>query len=210
MAQIIHYVSGNLGSLEPGEPVVLLLHGYGADEKDLPDLMNFLPKLPWVSLRAPEPSQFPGYAWYSIENPLDPSEAQITDATDKVWSWIDANLPDDAPLILFGFSQGGLMATQLLRTRPARIAGTVILAGFIFGGELPGDAVLKSNKPKVIYCRGLQDQVVTREASARLNVWLQQYTRAITKTYDGLGHSIDHRVMADVADYVEGVLANRG
>jgi phospholipase/carboxylesterase len=210
MAQITKHVSGNFGSLEPGEPVVLFLHGYGADERDLPELMTFLPKLPWVSLRAPEPSQFPGFAWYSVENPLDPDEIAITEATEKIWNWVDANLPEDSPLILLGFSQGALMATQLLRTRPSRVMATVILAGFIYGGELPGDATLLANKPKVIYCRGLQDTVVTREATSRLNVWLQQHTRAITRTYDGLGHSIDQRVMADVAEYLEGVLANRG
>ena len=30
-----------------------------------------------------------------------------------------------------GFSQGGLMATQLLRTRPGRVAATVVLSGFV-------------------------------------------------------------------------------
>ncbi len=210
MAQITKHLSGNFGSIEPGEPVVLFLHGYGADERDLPGLMSFLPKMPWFSPRAPEPSQYGGAAWFAITTPLDPGEAEVTEATEKIWNWVDANLPHDSPLILFGFSQGGLMATQLLRTRPSRIFATVILAGFIFGGELPGDAELRANKPKVIYCRGLEDQVVTREAAAKLNTWLQQHTRAITKTYDGLGHSIDQRVMADVSDYLENALTNRG
>ena len=208
MAEIkVHQAKGNI---EPGEPVVLFLHGYGADEKDLPGLMSFLPDMPWVSLRAPEPSNYGGYAWFAITTPLNPGEAEVTEATDKIWSWVDANLPSDSPLVLLGFSQGGLMATQLLRTRPQRITATVILAGFIYAGELSGDSWLAANKPKVIYCRGLQDQVITREAVGKLNGWLQGHTRAITKTYDGLGHSIDQRVMADVADYLELALANRG
>ena len=202
------FVSG--GTPSPGEPVVLFLHGFGADERDLPDLMKFLPDLPWVSLRAPEKTDFGGFAWFSITTPLNPSEVEVVEATDKIWHWVDEFLPEESPLIVIGFSQGGLMATQLLRTRPERIAGTVILAGFIYGGELPGDAALKANKPKVIYCRGIQDQMISRDAVARINGWLQTHTRAITKSYDGLGHSIDQRVMADVADYVESVLANRG
>lgn len=206
-APITTAVSG--GTPIPAEPVVLLLHGYGADERDLPDLMNFLPGLPWVSPRAPEKTDFGGFAWFGITTPLDPSESEVGEATTKLWDWIDANLPEDSPLIVLGFSQGGLMATQLLRTRPQRIVGTVIIAGFIFGGELPGDSVLKANKPKVIYCRGMQDQMISREAVGKLNVWLQGHTRAITKSYDGLGHSIDARVMSDVAEYVEAVLLNR-
>jgi phospholipase/carboxylesterase len=200
------FVTGGLDHIEPGQPVVVFLHGYGADERDLPSLMNFLPDLPWVSLRAPQTSQYGGYAWYPITNALDPSLEEVADATEAVWDWVDSFLPEDSPLVVIGFSQGGLMATQLLRTRPARLAATVILAGFVFGGEQPADAELAANKPKVIYCRGLEDQMISREAVAGINGWLQGHTRAITRTYAGLGHSIDDRVMADVADYLSLVL----
>jgi phospholipase/carboxylesterase len=94
------------------------------------------------------------------------------------------------------------MATQLLRTRPERISGTVILSGFMALGELPTDSQLEQAKPKVIYCRGSEDQRITKEAIATLNTWLQSKTRAITKTYPGLGHSVDERVMRDVAEYI--------
>ena len=190
------------GVARPGEPVVILLHGYGADERDLPEIMKFLPDLPWVSPRAPEPSQYGSFAWFGITTPLDPSLVEVSEATAKIWDWIDSNLPQDSPLVVVGFSQGGLMATQLLRTRPQRIMATVILAGFVYAGELEGDAFLKATKPKVIYCRGLDDSVISREAVGRLNLWLQQHTKAITRTYEGLAHSIDQRVLADVSDYL--------
>lgn len=202
------FISGGLDSVDSGEPILLFLHGYGADERDLADLRTQLPDLPWVSLRAPEPSQYDGFAWYGITRALDPSAEDVGPITEAIWQWVDDFLPAASPLVVFGFSQGALMATQLLRTRPSRLAATVIVAGFVFGGELPGDAELMGNKPKVIYCRGLQDQVVSREAVGRLNGWLQTHTRAITKTYDGLGHSIDNRVMADIADYLAIQLKN--
>lgn len=200
------FVAGGLDHIEPSQPVVVFLHGYGADERDLPSLMSFLPELPWVSLRAPQVSQHGGYAWYPLTNALDPSAEDVAEATEAVWDWIGSFLPEDSPLVVIGFSQGGLMATQLLRTRPSRLAATVILAGFTFGGEQPADAELSANKPKVIYCRGLEDQMISREAVGRINGWLQGHTRAITRTYAGLGHSIDDRVMADVADYLSFVL----
>ena len=201
------FISGGLENIAPGGPVLLFLHGYGADERDLADLRSQLPSLPWVSLRAPEHSQFDGFAWYPITNALDPSAADVAAPTEAVWQWIDQMLPAGSPLVLFGFSQGALMATQLLRTRPDRIAATVIVAGFVYGGQQSGDLALTSNKPKVIYCRGLADQIVSREAVSRINVWLQSHTRAITKTYEGLGHSIDNRVIADISNYLESQLA---
>ena len=208
MAQITNHTAGNNQLLAAGEPVVVLLHGYGADERDLPELMNYLPELPWVSPRAPERSSVGGFSWYQVENPLAPDEKAIAEATQKLWQWIYANLPEDSPLIVLGFSQGGLMATQLLRTHPERILGTVILAGFVFDGSLVGDEVLKQNKPKVFYGRGLQDPMIDSERVSKLNSWLQQHSRAVVRKYDGLGHSIDQRVLADVSDFVEALLVD--
>ena len=202
-AAITHFVSQHLDRIEPGQPVVVLLHGYGANEQDLPDLMSFLPELPWASLRAPISLGYGAFAWHAIATPLNPSLEDVEPATAAIWDWVDEYLPADSPLVVLGFSQGGLMTTQLLRTRPERLAATVILSGFVFAGEQPGDATLKSIKPKVFYGRGGGDQIITREAVSALNTWLQVHTKAQTKTYEGLGHSIDNRVMADVAAYLD-------
>jgi phospholipase/carboxylesterase len=200
MALAISKFISNNSSLE-SNPVVLFLHGYGADEKDLPDLMSYLPELDWYSPRAPI-DLGGAYSWYQAEDLLNPLVSDLAENTAAIWSWVDEYIPQEARLILIGFSQGGLMATQLLRTRPERIAGTVILSGFLSVGELETDAKLQANKPKVIYCRGLEDQRITKEAIATLNIWLQTKTKAITKTYSGLGHSVDERVMLDVAQYI--------
>jgi phospholipase/carboxylesterase len=119
-----------------------------------------------------------------------------------VWSWIDANIPPETPLVLIGFSQGGLMATQLLRTRPNRILATVILAGFTLDAVQPGDAELEATKPRVIYCRGLSDQVIATDSVIRTEAWLARCTSALTPTYPGLAHSIDERVIQDVSEYL--------
>jgi len=37
---ITTYISSNLENLKEGSPVALLLHGYGADEKDLPEILT--------------------------------------------------------------------------------------------------------------------------------------------------------------------------
>lgn len=204
---ISKFASQGLESLRAGEPVVVLLHGYGANERDLASLMSFLPELAWAAPRAPESLGIDAFAWYGVANPLEPTQVEVESATTAVWHWVERSIPEDSPLIVLGFSQGGLMATQLLRTRPSRLIATVILAGFMFDGEQPADAELAVDRPKVFYGRGAQDQRITREAIGALNIWLQTHTRAQTKSYEGLGHSIDDRVMNDVAKYVAGQLA---
>jgi phospholipase/carboxylesterase len=202
---ITRFTSGD--TEDTAKHVVLFLHGYGADEKDLPELMSFLPDLPWYSPRAPL-DLGGAYSWYQTEDLLKPTVIDLAESTAALWDWIEQYIPEQAKLILIGFSQGGLMATQLLRTRPERISGTVILSGFMALGELQTDNELEQAKPKVIYCRGSDDQRITKEAIATLNSWLQLKTKAITKTYPALGHSVDSRVMADVATYIQGQLAS--
>jgi phospholipase/carboxylesterase len=199
---ITKFVSKDLDRLEAGQPVMLLLHGYAADEKDLPELMGFLPEMPWASLRAPVALGHGAFAWYSAAEPLRPSVEAIEAATAAIWHWVEHNVADDSQLVVLGFSQGGLLATQLLRTRPERLAATVILAGFMFDGVQPADDQLTDLKPKVFYGRGAGDERIPREAVKQLNIWLQGHSRAQTKTYEGLGHSVDDRVMNDVADFL--------
>lgn len=134
----------------PGAPVALVLfHGYGADERDLAPLGPVLaPTVPWVALRAPLEVAPGGYAWYPIFSPWNPDPARVTDAA---WQWIDAHLAPEAKVVGVGFSQGGLAATQLLRTRPERVAATVVLSGFVQGAPQPADERLAAERPAVFW-----------------------------------------------------------
>jgi phospholipase/carboxylesterase len=130
-------------------------------------------------------------------------------ATDQLWKWIDENVSSESQIIPIGFSQGGMMATQLLRTRPERILGTVILAGFNVDSNQPADENLKTELPQVIYCYGLDDQVVSAAAVERLTNWLESHTTATVISYRRLGHSVDERVLDDVSKFFTKTLGIR-
>lgn len=183
-------------------PVVVLLHGYGANEQDLPGIMQSFPgSLAWVSPRAPLVLQPGSYAWSPITFPGNPDPSDAVVATERLWKWIDENVPSESLIIPVGFSQGGMMATQLLRTRPDRILGTVILAGFNVDSNQPADERLRTELPQVIYCHGLEDKVVSAAAVERLTKWLETHTTATKISYRRLGHSVDERVLGDVSKF---------
>ena len=94
------------------------------------------------------------------------------------------------------------MATQLLRTRPERILGTVILAGFNVDSNQPADERLRAELPPVIYCHGLEDNVVSQAAVERLTQWLGSHATATVIKYRRLGHSVDERVLDDVSKFL--------
>jgi phospholipase/carboxylesterase len=188
---------------DAASPVVLLLHGYGSNEQDLPSLAPSLPGgTPWASLRAPFEMDFGGAMWFPLNPPAEPDHAAIAAATDAIWAWVDANVPAAAPVIPMGFSQGGLMALELLRTRPERIYATVVLAGFTTNATGPADPVLAETRPRVFWGHGTDDWVVWPEAIDRMRAWLPEHSTLTERVYAGLAHGISGAEMNDVTAFL--------
>jgi len=200
---ITEWVASNgFAERQPSAPVTLLLHGYGSHEHDLPPILEWLGHLtPWISPRAPIALPNGGFAWAPITIPGNPDPDDTTVATDGLWRWLDANLPA-APIVAIGFSQGGLMVSQLLRTRPDRIAKAAMLAGFVAGTPQPADPELVSTRPTVFWSHGTDDTVIVPAAVERTSEFLHTHTTVIDKAYPGLGHSIDERVLDDLREYL--------
>lgn len=181
--------------------VTVLLHGFGADERDLATVGEAL-YLPWISPRAPLAVQGGGAAWVPIDTPGVPEKEKAEEATEALWDLLDEVLDPATKILAVGFSQGGLMATQLLRTRPERIAATVVLSGFVLGDEQPADAALAEAKPPVFYGRGDLDRVIAPAAISRTLEWLPGHATASIVTYPGLDHAISATEMQDLADFL--------
>ncbi len=195
----MHLSSPDVTPASPAEgPVMVLLHGYGSNERDLPGLTPHLPALPWVSVRAPLPMPGGGAAWFPLDLPGEPSQDAIEDATVALWDWVDQALPAGTLLVPIGFSQGGLMALQLLRTRPERIAATAVLAGLVTDAVQPADGLLGDSRPPLFWGRGLQDPVIWPDAIARLDALVPRISTPTIRTYAGLGHGVNAAMLGDL------------
>ena len=184
--------------------VVLLLHGYGSNENDLAGLAPALGlTLPWVSLRAPLELGNGGAAWFTITTPGNPDAEPVVQATDAIWSWVDANVASTTSVIPIGFSQGGLMASQLLRTRPERVLGPVVLGGFVLGADQPGDAALADTRPPVFWGRGADDRVIGEAAIGRTTAFLPAHSTLVEREYPGLAHGINAAEVDDIRSFLE-------
>lgn len=196
--------SGDLGGADGAPPrsALLLLHGFGSNERDLAGLVPALGlDLPWASLRAPLPAG-PGSAWFRITTPGSPDPAPVEAATAAIWAWVDEHLDAATRLVPIGFSQGGLMATQLLRTHPERVLAPVVLGGFVLGAPQPADAQLAASRPAVFWGRGAEDRVIAAHAVARTSDWLPRHSSLVERVYPGLAHGIDADELSDVRDFL--------
>jgi phospholipase/carboxylesterase len=204
MTTLLDLRSDDLGAADGATPraAVLLLHGFGSNERDLAGLVPALQlELPWASLRAPLPAG-PGAAWFQITTPGSPDVEPVEAATAAIWAWVDEHLDASTRVVPIGFSQGGLMATQLLRTRPERVLAPVVLGGFVLGATQPADDVLATTRPPVFWGRGAEDRVIAVHAVARTGDWLPRHSALVERVYAGLAHSISADEVADVRDFL--------
>lgn len=185
------------------EAVVLFLHGYGSNEQDLSSLAPAMGlTIPWASLRAPLELGRGAAAWFAITTPGVPDAEPVEAATAAIWAWVDENLHPSTRIVPIGFSQGGLMASQLLRTRPERVLAPVVLGGFVLGAPQPGDATLEAQLPSLFWGRGAEDGVIAPVAIARSSEFFPAHTSLIERIYPGLAHGINAAELGDVRDFL--------
>jgi phospholipase/carboxylesterase len=196
----------SVAAAERGErPLLLLLHGYGADERDLFGLTPYLPpEYVVASVRAPltPPFPAPGYSWYPIEGLDGRDPVHVTDAASLVLDWLDVAAPD-AVVGLLGFSQGAAVALQALRLRPERFAFAVNLSGYVTPGPLPDDAALAERRPPVFWGRGTRDDVIPPFLVEHTTSWLPEHVELSGRVYPGLTHSVSENELDDVRVFLE-------
>lgn len=184
-------------------PLVLLLHGYGSNELDLPGLMPHLtPGLAAASVRAPLTLGEGAYAWVPIQIPGRPDPTATADATTALLAWFDKFVSPERDVILLGFSQGGLMVSQLLRHRPERFIAGLVLSGFVLDETLPGDETLLAKQVPVFFGHGDADPVIAPDATSRASVWLAAHSEVTDKNYPGLVHAVSAEELADINEFL--------
>ena len=209
MSDTSFFDSTALWSAEAAEradrPLLVLLHGYGADERDLFGLAAYLPpEFVVVAVRAPlaPPFPMPGYSWYPIEGLDERDATHVTDAASRLLAWLDAVAPD-AVIGLLGFSQGAAVALQAMRLRPERMAFTVNLSGYATPGALPGDSALAARRPPVFWGRGTRDDVIPQFLVEHTVTWLPEHAELSGRVYPGLTHSVSEQELDDVRVFLE-------
>ena len=185
-----------------GRALLVVMHGRGSDERDLFALAPQLPDEYLIaSLRAPI-AEGPGWSWWEPGGVHgDPAAEEVDRAVAAVITWLDSLPFTPSRIGTLGFSQGGAMATHLLRRDVARIAFAVNLAGFLVSGEQEGDAALAVSRPPVFWGRGAQDELFRGELASlvtRTEPWLATHATADVHVYPGLGHSISREELDDV------------
>jgi phospholipase/carboxylesterase len=146
-----------------GRPLVVLLHGRGADEAGIIGLADHLPQGPsYAAVRAPI-AEGGGFAWFANGGIGRPVAESLAETMTWFRSWLDDLAPPGRPVILTGFSGGAAFAGGLLLADPQRFAGAAILYGTLpFDGGVPVAPARLTGVP-VFVAQGDTDTVIPRE-----------------------------------------------
>ncbi|GAA3875431.1 alpha/beta hydrolase [Celeribacter arenosi] len=204
MGQLVNHtrdsLSGRTGS------IVVFLHGYGADGKDLlglaDPLAEHLPDTVFCAPDAPERciGNPMGFQWFPIpwidESSEEESRAGMLRAVDELNDYLDELLVDHGiepdQLALFGFSQGTMMALQVAPRREDPVSCVVGFSGRLLEPEMLEDEVRV--KMPVLLVHGDSDDVVPPQALQEAGQALQA---AGFETYAHVMRDTSHGISPD-------------
>ena len=194
-------------------PGLLLLHGRGTDEHDLLPLAGELDsRLFTVSARAPFRFPYGGHAWYDLDArgvgfPGGDTLAHSLGLLDRFIDEILRAYPIRGDqLYVGGFSMGAAMSATLALLFPDRIAGALILSGYVpVGADLPFQLDGAAGHP-VFEAHGLYDNVIPIEWGRRSRDFLAGTAVDLTYQEYPIGHEISQRELLDASTWLTDAL----
>ncbi len=206
--------------LSPDAPVVLILHGLGANANDLLPLCDEL-HLPYCRMVLPDaplplPESQTAHAWYDMATQ---SRADIENSRDYLFEVMDhfsgrdskAPIPLKAkkprPVIIMGFSQGGVMSLEAGLNYKGKIEAIVSMSGYM--GE-PKKTLANHRAffmTPILLVHGTDDAIVpVARAHEAVDALRKAGYRPVLREFP-MGHQITRDSILEVADFLQKVVA---
>ena len=177
-------------------PLVIVMHGRGADANDLSDLAPMIDSAEGCRFVFPNaarpfeayPGMTSGFSWFDGWPPEGDSIVQSRQSVLTLIRQLTDRYPSGGKVVLSGFSQGGLMALDVgFRTDPP-LAGIVVMSGAIYEADLP-DLRARSSQ-RILLLHGTDDDVIPVVAAQRTRHVLEEH--GITPEYHefAMGHHV--------------------
>jgi phospholipase/carboxylesterase len=198
------------------EGALVLLHGRGADERDLLPLLDLLDperRLLGLTLRGPLSLPPGGAHWYVVPRVGFPDRDTFNATYDAVATELDRILAEHGlppeRMVLGGFSQGAVMSYALgLGDGRPRPAGVMALSGFM--PTVEGFAIDPANAAglPVAIGHGEHDPVISVAFARDARDRLLEAGADLTYRESPMGHSIDPGFLGELRGWLAGAVTN--
>ncbi|MBI4375907.1 MAG: esterase, partial [Elusimicrobia bacterium] len=190
-----HFIAG-LEAIEfpatPQAPTVMLLHGYGANDADLAPLaleLGGVAKARWLFPNGPLRLDGSGFsrAWFPIDvealeraqkegGTVDFSRSEISgldEAAAAVERFLgELNIPGDR-LVIGGFSQGAMLATEIALRAAVPPKALLVLSGNLVAEKRWRELALKRRGLRFFQSHGIADPILGFQGALRLESLLR-------------------------------------
>ena len=184
--------------------MLVLLHGYGSDERDMMGLAQALPReVDVVCLRAPDETENGGYAWFDLtveEQGFGFDEEGFQYAAALVLQSLAEFRDADVPLVLGGFSQGAMVAAAVTLVEPSVHAAWLMSGAFPPALEMP-----PARSRPVLVQHGTADPVLPIAMGRDLAKRLAEAGLAVDSREYPVGHTVPADGLADGIEWLEGL-----
>jgi phospholipase/carboxylesterase len=204
-------------------PWVILFHGFGADCKDLYSLGELVPtqkKVNWLFpngfLEVPIGPAWTGRAWWPVDmlalqratekgehrDFSDETPPGLPKAFDLTMEMIRQMKVPWNKIILGGFSQGAMLATELYLRAPEKPAGLAILSGTLLRQEEWKKLIPARSGERFFQSHGTLDPVLGIKQAQKLETLLTQNgMKGSLLSFRG-GHEIPSQVLTKLGEYL--------
>ena len=211
--------AGPLQALEvyniPDGKWVILFHGYGADAADLATLadaihtekpVNWL--FPNAPISVPIGPGWTGRAWWNIK--MSELEGDWTllrpdgmsQAVDKVFKMFASMKFDWKDVIIGGFSQGAMLATEVFLKAPETPLGLICLSGTLLNKTEWATMAAARKGAAILMSHGEGDQVLAHRGSVHLQKFFEENgVKTQFVSFRG-GHEIPLQVIEKMKSYI--------
>jgi phospholipase/carboxylesterase len=191
---------------------LFLLHGVGSNEANLVSLAAEIdPRIEVILVRGPLTLGPGQYAWFQVRfgpqgpviNPdqADDSRRRLTTLAQS--RSIGAAIEADTPILMAGFSQGGIMSASVGLSAPEAVRGFAILSGRILPELAPHIAAgARLQHSKALIVHGDYDDKLPVAFAVQSAALLTELGVAHEMRRYPVGHTLDDTIAADFSRWV--------
>ena len=185
-------------------PVLILLHGLGSNEQDLFSFAPYLdPRYHILSVRAPRPYAYQGFAWFDIDfsqGVPQPHRTQMAESQQRLLSFIEEvrHLYHPPRIYLAGFSQGAIMGYSIALAQPALLSGLLAMSGYVIkDSTLPTAASATLRELPILVTHGVHDLVLPVFLGRNTRDYLQSLQLNFVYREYPMAHEVNPACFAD-------------
>jgi phospholipase/carboxylesterase len=208
---LLHHAAPPKQRLVAGTPVLILLHGFGANEDDLFSLAPYVDeRFLVISPRAPITLGPLSFAWFNLGFSsegimIDPREVEAARRQLRgfITEVVEGYGIDPAGVYLAGFSQGAMISLSLALLNPGLVAGVVAMSG----RALPETITMVTDREAIrglpiLATHGTRDMVLPIHHGRETRQLLAELPVELTYHEYPMGHEISLDSLRDVTTWL--------